>query len=188
MPCGPITSWQIEGEKVEAVTNFLSLGSTITLDSDCKLEIKRHLLLGRKAMTNLDSVLKSRDITLSTNVHIVKAMGFPVVIYGCENWTIKKAEHWRTDAFKLWCWRKKSLENPLDCKEVNLVNPKGNQSWIFIERVNAVAPKLWPPDMKSWLIEKDPFFNKKKRLMGIDSWESPAYLTYMQGTSWEMLG
>ena len=102
----PITSWQIEGEKVEAVTNLLFLGSKITADSDCSHEIRRWLLLGRKTMTNLDSILKSRDITLLTKLHIVKAMVFPVVMYGCESWTIKKAEHQRIDAFKLWCWRR----------------------------------------------------------------------------------
>ena len=106
MASSPITSWQVDGEEREIVTDVIFFGSKITADSDCRLEIKRHLLLGRKAMTNLDSVLKSRDITLSTKVHIVKAMVFPVVIYGCENWTIKKAECWRTDAFELWCWRR----------------------------------------------------------------------------------
>ena len=101
MAHGSITSWQTEGEKVEAVTDFLFLGSKITADSDCSHEIKRCLLLGRKAMTNLDSILKSRDITLLTNVHIVKAMVFPVIMYGCESWTIKETERCRTDAFKL---------------------------------------------------------------------------------------
>ena len=103
---GPITSWQIDGETVETVTAFIFLGSEITEDGDCSHEIKRRLLLGSKVMTKLDSILKSRDITLSTNVHFVKAMVFPVVIYGCESWTIKKAEHQRIDAFELWCWRK----------------------------------------------------------------------------------
>ena len=102
----PITAWQIKGEKVEAVADFLFLGSKITADSDCIREIRRQLLLDRKAMTNLDSVLKSRDITLPTKVRIVKAVVFPVVTYGCERWTIKKAEHQRIDAFELWCWRK----------------------------------------------------------------------------------
>ena len=101
MASGPITSWQIEGEEVEAVTDFLFLGSKITADDDCSHEIRRRLLLGRKAMTNLDSVLKSRDITLLTKVHIVKAMVFPVVTYSCESWTIKKAERQRIDAFEL---------------------------------------------------------------------------------------
>ena len=106
MASGPITSRQVEGGKVEPVTDFLFLGSKITVDSDCSYEIKRHLLLGRKAMTNLDSVLKSRDITLPTMVCIVKAMVFPVVVFRCENWIIKKAEHRRIDDFELWCWRR----------------------------------------------------------------------------------
>ena len=103
---GPITSWQIEGETEETVTDFILWGSKITADGDCSHEFKRHLLLGRKVVTNLDSILKSRDITLLTKVHLVKAMVFPVVMYGCESWTIKKAEHQRTDAFELWCWRR----------------------------------------------------------------------------------
>ena len=102
----PITSWEIDGETVETVTNFIFLGSKITADGDCSHEIKRHLLLGRKVMTKLDSILKSRDITLPTKVPLVKALIFPVVMYGCESWTIKKAEHQRTDAFELWCWRR----------------------------------------------------------------------------------
>ena len=106
MTPGPITSWQIDGETMETVTDFIFLGSKITADGDCSHEIKRCLLLGRKVMTNLDNILKSRDITLLTKVHLVKAMVFPVVMYGCESWTIKKSEHWRTDAFKLWCWRR----------------------------------------------------------------------------------
>ena len=100
----PITSWQIDGETMETVTDFILGGSKITADGDYSHEIKRHLLLGRKAMTNLDSILKSRDITLPTKVCLVKAMVFPVVMYGCESWTIKKAERRRTDAFELWCW------------------------------------------------------------------------------------
>ena len=103
---GPITSWQIDGETMETVTDFIFLGSKITAGGDYSHEVKRHLLFGRKAMTNLDSILKSRDIILPTKVHIVKAMVFPVVMYGCESWTIKKAEHRRTDAFELWCWRR----------------------------------------------------------------------------------
>ena len=106
MASSPITAWQIEGGKVEVVTDFLLLGSRITVDSDCSHEIRRKLLLGRKAMTNLDSVLKSRHMTLPTKVHIAKAMVFPVVMYSCEGWTIKKAECQRIDAFKLWCWRR----------------------------------------------------------------------------------
>ena len=106
MASGPITSWQIYGEKLEAVTDFIFLGSKITTDGDCSHEIKRHLLLGRKAMTNLDSVLKIRDTTLPTKVRLVKAMIFPVVTYRCESWTIQKAEYQRIDAFELWCWRR----------------------------------------------------------------------------------
>ena len=106
MASGPITSWQIDGKTMEIVTDFIFLGSKITADGDCSHEIKRHLLLGRKDMTNLHSILKSRDITLPTKVHVVKAMVFPVVMYGCESWTIKKAECWRIDAFELWCWRR----------------------------------------------------------------------------------
>ena len=106
MTSGPITSWQIDGETMETVTDFIFLGSKITADGDCSHEIKRCLLLGRKVMTNLDSILKSRDITLPTKVHLVKAMVFPVVMYECERWAIKKAEHRRIDAFELWCWRR----------------------------------------------------------------------------------
>ena len=132
------------------------MGSKITADGDCSHEIKRRLFLGRKVMTNLDSILKSRDITLSTKVSLVKAMVFPVVMYGCESWTMKKAEHWRTDAFELWCWRR--LESPLDCKEIQPVHPKGDQSWMFIGKtdVEAETPILWPPDGNSWFIWKDP--------------------------------
>ena len=107
MASSPITSWEIDGETVETVSDFIFLGSKITADGDCSHEIKRHLLLlGRKVMTNLDSILKSRDITLPTKVHLVQAMVFPVVMYGCESWTVKKAEHQRIDAFELWCWRR----------------------------------------------------------------------------------
>ena len=106
MASGPITSWEIDGETVETVLDFIFRGSKITADGDCSHEIKRRLLLGRKVMSNLDSILKSRDITLSTNVHLVRAMVFPVVMYGFESWTIKKAEHLRIDAFELWCWRR----------------------------------------------------------------------------------
>ena len=106
MASGPITSWQINGETMETVRGFIFLGSKITADGDCSHEIKRRLLLGRKPMTNLDSILKRRYITLLTEVHLVKAMIFPVLMYGCESWTIKKAEHQRVDAFELWCWRR----------------------------------------------------------------------------------
>ena len=126
MASGPITSWQIDGERVKTVKDLLFFFcSKITADDDCSYEIKRWLLLERKVMTNLDRILKSRDITLPTKVCLVKAMVFPVIMYGCESWTIKKAEHQRTDVFEL-CWR--TLESPLDCKEIQPVHPKGNQS------------------------------------------------------------
>ena len=106
MASGPITLWEIDGERVETVSDFIFLGSKITVDGDCSHEIKRRLLLGKKVMSNLDSIFKSRDITLPTKVHLVKAMVFPVVMYGCECWTVKKAECQRIDAFELWCWRR----------------------------------------------------------------------------------
>ena len=134
---GPITSWQIEAETMETVTGFIFLGSKISADGDCSLEIKRGLLLGRKVMNNLDSILKSRDITLPTKVHVIKAMLFPEVKDGCESCTIKKDECQRTDAFELWCWRR--LESPLDCKEIQPVHPKGDQPWVFIGRTDAEA-------------------------------------------------
>ena len=148
MASGPITSWEIDGETVETVSDFILGSSKITADGDCSHEIKRHLLLGNKVMTNLDSILKSRDITLPTKVHLVKAMSFPVVMYGYESWTIKKAECRRIYVFELWCW--KTLENPLDYKEIQPVHPK-DQSWVFIGRtdVEAETPILWPPDVKS---------------------------------------
>ena len=126
MASSPITSWQIDVETMETVTDFILGGSQITADGDCSNEIKRRLLLERKVMTNLDSILKSRDVTLPTKVHLFKAIVFPVVMYGCESWTIKKVERQRTDAFELWCW--KTLEIPLDCKEIQPVHCKGNQS------------------------------------------------------------
>ena len=119
MASSPITSWQIDGETVETVSDFISGGSKITAYGDCSHEIKRHLLLGRKVMSNLDSILKSRNITLPTKVHLVKAMVFPVVIHGCESWTIKKAEHQRTDVFELWCWRR-LLRVPWTARRPNL--------------------------------------------------------------------
>ena len=140
---------------------FISLiASQITADGDYSHEIKRCLLLGRKAITNLDSTLKSRDIALPTKVHLVKGMVFPVVIYGYESWTIKKAECWRIDAFELWCWRR-LLRVPWTARS----NPKGNQSLIFIERTDAEAetPVLWPPEVKNWLIGKDPDAGKDWR-------------------------
>ena len=129
MASGPICSWQIDGETVETVTDFIWGGgcSKTTVDGDCSHEIKRRLLFGRKVMTNLDSILKSRDITLPMKVHLVKAVVFPVVMYGCESRTIMKAEHQRIDAFELWCWRR-LFESPLDSKEIQPIHPKENRS------------------------------------------------------------
>ena len=149
---------------METKTDFIFLGSKITTDGECTREMKRRLLLGRKAMTKLGSIFKSRDITLPTKVHRVKAMVFPVVMYGCENWIIKKVEHQKN-----WCfWTvvlEKSLENPLDCKEIQPVHPKENQSWISIERTDAEgeAPILWLPHAKNCLIRKDPDAGKDWR-------------------------
>ena len=153
MASSPITSWQIYRETTETVTDFIFLGSKITADGDCSHEIKRCLLLGRKAMTNLDSVLKNRDITLLTNVCLVKGMVFPVVTYGHESWGIKKA-------LKNWCFQivvfEKIPESPLECKEIKPVNSKGNQSWKFTGRTDAEAetPILWPIDVKRRYLEK----------------------------------
>ena len=150
MASGPITSWRIDGETMETVTDFIFLGSKITAYGDCSHEIKICLLLGRKAMTNLDSILKSRDITLPTKVQLVKAMVFPGVMYGCESWTIKKAECQKIDTFESWCWRR-LLRVSWTCKEIQPVHPKGNQSWVFIGRTAAEAetPILWLPDAKN---------------------------------------
>ena len=140
---------------METVRDFILGGSKITADGGYSHEIKRRLLLGRKAMTNLDSTAKSRDITLPTKIHLIKAMVFPVVMYGCESWTIKKAEHWRIDALELW-WFEKTLESFFDHKETQPVNSKGNQPWIFTGRIDAEAPIPWPSDVISWLTGKDP--------------------------------
>ena len=152
MASGPITSWQIEREKVEVVADFLFSGSKITVDGDCSREIRRQLLLGRIAVTNLDNMLKSRDITLLTKVCIVKTLVFPPVTYFCETWTIKKAEHQRTE---LCCWRR-LLRVPWT-KETKPDNLKGNQPWILIKRTNAEAeaPAFWSSDVNNWLIGKD---------------------------------
>ena len=161
MASGPITSWQIVGETMEIVRDLIVLGSKITADVDCSHEIKRHLLLGRKAMTSLGRMLKSRGITLPTKVHLVKAMVFPEVMYGM--WELDYKESW---VLKNWCfWTvvlEKMLESPLDCKEIQPLHPKGNQSWIFIGRTDAEAetPTLWPPDAKNWLTRKDLYVGK----------------------------
>ena len=150
MASGPITSWQIDGETLETARDFIFLGSKITADGDCSHEIKRCLLLGRKVMTKLDSILRSRDIILLTKVHLVKAMVFPVVMYGCESWTIKKAEHRRIDAFELWCWRRllripwtarRSKQSIL--KEISLgCSLEGLMLKLKLTLI------LWPPDVK----------------------------------------
>ena len=147
---GPITSWQIDGETVETVAGLVFLGSKITADGDCSHEIKRCLLPGRKVMTNLDSILKSRDITLPTKVHLVKAMVFPVVIYGCYSWTIKKAELQRIDAFELWCWRR-LLRVPWTARRSNQSILKETSPECSLERLmlKLTTPILWPPDAKS---------------------------------------
>ena len=165
MASGPITSWQIDGETVETVSDFFLVegarGSKITADGDYSHEIKRHFLLDRKAMTNLDSILKSRDITLPTKVHLVKATVFSSSYVWI--WELDYREIWVP---KNWCFwpvvLEKTLESPLDCKEIQPVNPKGNQSWIFIGRTDAKAeaPILWPPDAKNWLIGRDPHAGK----------------------------
>ena len=146
---------------METVTDFIILGSKINVDDNSSHEIQRLLLLERKAMNNLDSILKSRDVTLRTKVCLVKAMTFPVVMYGCEM-NHKEAEHQRVDAFELWCWRR--LLNPLPCT-IKPVNPKGNKSWIFIgwTDAEAEAPILWTPDAKNWLIGKDSDAGKDRR-------------------------
>ena len=147
----PITSWQIDGETVETVADFILGGSKITVDGDCSHEIKRHLLLGRKVMTNLDSILKSRDITLPTKVQLVKAMVFPVVMYGCESWTIKKAECRGIDGFELWCWRR-LLRVPWTARRSNqsiLKEIDPEYSLAGLTDVEAETPILWPPDGKN---------------------------------------
>ena len=165
MASGPITSWQIEGETVEAVTDFIFLGSKITADGDCSHETKRSLLLGRKFMTNLDSVLKSRDITLPTKIRLVKAMVFPMVMYGCESWIIRKAEHQKIDAFELWCWRR-FLRVPWTARRSNLsilkeINPEYSLEGLML-KLKLQSP-WWPHHAKNWLIRKDPDAGKDWR-------------------------
>ena len=168
--------------------DFIFLGPKVTADGDCSHEIKRCLLLGRKAMTNLDRILKSTDITLPTKVCLVKAMVFPVVTYRSESWTIKKAEHQRIDAF----WTvvlEKTLESPLECKGIKPVNPKGNQPWIFIGRTDAEDPLLWLPDNKRWLTGKDCNGGKIKARRtgnrGWDGWMAPPTQWTWVWANWE---
>ena len=150
MASGPITSWKIDGETVETVSDFIFGGSKIAADGDCSHEIKRRLLLGKKVMTNLVSILKSRDIILPAKVRLVKAMVFPVVMYGCESWTVKKAECRKIDVFELWCWRR-LLRIPWTARRSNQSILKENQSWVFIGRTDAEAETLVlrPPHVKS---------------------------------------
>ena len=155
MASGPITSWEIDGETVEAVSDFIFLGSKITADGDCSHEIKRCLLLGRKVMTNLGSIFKSKDITLPTKVCLVMAMVFPVVMYGCESWTVKKAERRRIAAFELWCWRR-LLRVPWTASGYNLsilkeISPGCSLEGLMLK----LKLHLWSPHAKSWLIGKD---------------------------------
>ena len=164
MASGPIISWQIDRETMETVTDFIFWGSKITADGDCSHEIKRCLLLGRKAMANLDSISKSRDTTLLTKVQIVKAIVFPVVMYGCDSWTIKKAEHWRIDVFELWCW-KRFLRVPWTARRSNQsilkeISPEYSLEGLMLK----VKLKYFGhPDAKNWLIGKDPDAGKDWR-------------------------
>ena len=188
MASSPITLWQTDGKTMETVRDFLFLYSAITADGDCSREIERRLLFGRKAMTNLDSILKSRDITLLTKVHLVKAMVFPVVMYGCESWTIKKAEHRRIDISELWCWRR-FLKVPWAARRSNQSIPKEislnihwkDWCWSWI---------LWPPDAKNWLIGSDPDAGKILEAggegddRGWDGWmASPSQWTWVWASS-----
>ena len=157
MASDPIASWQINRETMKTVADIIFLGSKITADDDCSHEIKRSLCLGRKAMKILDSILKSRDITLPRKVHLVKAMVFSIVMHGCDSWTIKKVEHWKTDAFELCCWRR-LLRVPWTARRSNHsilkeINPEYSLGRTDAE---AEAPILWPPDAKSPLTGKDP--------------------------------
>ena len=177
MASGPITSWEIDGETVETVSDFIFLGSKITKDGDCSHEKKRCLLLGRKAVTNLDSILESRDITFPTKVHIVKAMVFPIVI---QMWELDHREGW---VLKNWCfWNtmalKKTLESPLDSEEIKPVNPKGNQPWIFIGRTDAEAetPIRWPHDEKNRLIVNKTLMLGKTEGMRRKGWQRMGWL------------
>ena len=166
MASSSITSWQTDGKTMETVTDFIFLSSKISADGDCSHEIKRHVLLESKIMTNLDSILKSRDTSLPTKVHLVKAMVFPVVMYGCESWAIRKAESQRIDAFELEYWRR-LLEEDSWAPSLGMQGDptRGNQSWIFIGRIDdkAETPTLWPPDVKNWLIWNDPDAGKDWR-------------------------
>ena len=182
-------------ETIETVRDFIFLGSQITADISCSHEIKRCLLLGRKVMTNLDSLLKSKDVILPTKVCLVKAMVFLVVMYGCERWTTKKAEHWWIDAFELWCWRR-LLRVPWTARKSNKSLLKGNKPWIFIGRtdVEAETPILWPPDEKNWLLRKDSDAGKdwRQEEMGMTEDEMVGWHHQLDRDSlsklWELVG
>ena len=189
MASGPITSWEIDGETVETVSGFIFLGSKITADGDCSHDIKRRLLLGGKVMTNLDSILKNRDITLSTKVCLVKAMyGF-----SCGHVWMWELDYKEDRVPKNWCfWSmvlEKTLECPLDCREIQLVHPKGAQTWVFIGKtdVEAETPILWPPDAKSWLIGKDPDAGKNwgKEQKGTTENEMAGWHHWLDGHEFE---
>ena len=176
------------GKQWKIVRDFIFFGSKITVDGDCSHEIKRHLLLRRKVMTNLDSMLKSRDITWLTKVHLVKAMAFPLVMYGCESWIIKKS--WALKNWPFWTVvLEKILESPLDCKEIKPVNLTENQSWIFVGRTDAEAetPILWPPDVKNWLIWKDPDAGKdwRQKEKGMTEDEMVGWYHWLDGHEFE---
>ena len=178
------------GKQWKQCQTLLFWASKITADGDCSHEIERCLLLGRKVMTNLDSIFKSRDVTLPTKGCLVKAMVFPVVMYGCESWTVKKAECQRIDAFEVWCWRR--LESPLDYKQIQPVHPKGDQSCVFFGRTDAKAetPTLWLPHAKSCLTGKDWWLEDlrgggKGEDRGWDGWmASPTQWTVMDREAW----
>ena len=160
MAPGPITSWQIDGETMETVADFIFLGSKITADGDCRHEIKRCLLLGRKAMTNLDSILKSRDITDKS----LSSQSYGFSSSHVWMWELDRKKSWDPNNWCFWTVvLGKTLETPLDIKEIKPVHPKGNQSWIFIGRTDAEAPILWPHDAKNWLLGKDPYAGKDWR-------------------------
>ena len=158
MACGPFHSWQIDGGEMDTVTDFIFFGSKVTADGDCSHEVKRRLLLGRKAITNLDSILKSRDITLPTKVYKLKAVVFPVVMYGCESWTIKKAKRQRIDAFELWCWRR-LLRVPWSARRSNQSILKEISSEYSLEGLMMKSPILWPPDAKNLVVGLFFFFS-----------------------------
>ena len=183
MASSPITSWQIDGETMECIRHFIVLGSKITADGDCSHEIKRHLLLGKKAMTNLDRILKSKDITLPTKVRL---WFFSSHVW---LWELDYKESW---VLKNWCfWTvvlEKTLSSPLDCKEIQPVHPKGNQSWVFIGRTDAEAetPILWPPDVKNWLIGKDSEAGQDWRQeMGLTEGEMVGWHHWLDGHEFE---